>query len=75
MSSRPGEDSAAVDVQKAYDQMMREQVAPALRLLGFTGTARIFRYRMGSHKCEIQWQKDARQTRRGVLFFTINLGW
>lgn len=75
MSSEPKAGSASLEVQQAYDQMMREQVAPALRELGFTGTARIFRYRSGDHKGEIRWQKDARQTRRQLLLFTINLGW
>lgn len=75
MSSEPKAQSASLEVQQAYDQMMREQVAPALRELGFTGTARIFRYWSGGHKGEIRWQKDARQARRQILRFTINLGW
>jgi hypothetical protein len=75
VSSEPKAQSASLEVQQAYDQMMREQAAPALRELGFTGTARIFRYWSGGHKGEIRWQKDARQARRQILRFTINLGW
>jgi hypothetical protein len=62
-------------VQQAYEQMMRGQIAPALRELGFTGTLRIFRYRGGSRKGEIRWIKDARQTRNQILRFAMNLGW
>ncbi len=75
MSSEPKAGSASLEVQRAYDQMMREQVAPALRELGFTGTARIFRYWSGGHKGQIRWQKDSRQTRRQLLLFTMKLGW
>jgi hypothetical protein len=75
VSGEPKAESASLEVQQAYDQMMREQVAPALRELGFTGTARIFRYGSGGHSGELRWQKDARQTRRQLLLFTINLGW
>jgi hypothetical protein len=75
MSNEPKPGSASLGVQLAYDHMMRDQVAPALRELGFTGTARIFRYWSGGRKGEIRWQKDSRQTRQQLLRFTMNLGW
>lgn len=75
VSEEPGAGSASPGVQQAYDQMMREQVAPALRELGFAGTARIFRYGSGGYQCEVRWQKDARWVRRQLLRFTMNLGW
>jgi hypothetical protein len=55
--------------------MMRGQVAPALRDLGFTGTLPIFRYASGGRSGAIRWQKDGRQARRQITFFTMNLGW
>ena len=75
MSSEPRAGSASLSVQQAYDLMMREQIGPALRELGFIGTARIFRYWSDGRKCEIRWQKDSRQTKRQLLRFTMNLGW
>jgi HEAT repeats len=66
--TRPG-------VQRAFDLMMREQVAPALRELGLTRTGRIFQYSIGDGKCEIHWQKDTRQSRDHLLRFTMNLDW
>jgi hypothetical protein len=75
MSAEPEARPESLNVQQAYEQMMRGQVAPALRELGFKGTLRIFRYGSGSRKGEIRWQKDGRATRQQRLFFTINVGW
>jgi hypothetical protein len=47
MSGEPEGGPAPLSVQQAYEQMMREQVAPELRELGFRGTARIFTYSSG----------------------------
>lgn len=47
MSSKSQAGSASTGVQQAYDLMMREQVAPALRELGYARTARIFSYSSG----------------------------
>jgi hypothetical protein len=62
-------------VQQAYDEMMRRQVAPALRELGFSGTLRIFRYSSGGRHGEFRWQKDGRASGRGLLRFTMNVNW
>ena len=64
---------ASLNVQQAYEGMMRGQVAPALRVLGFTGTSRVFRIRRGGQYGEIRWQKNARQIRRQLLRFTGNV--
>jgi hypothetical protein len=64
-----------LNVQQAYEQMMRGQVAPVLRELGFNGTLRIFSYGNGSRKGEIRAQKDGRATPQQRLFFTISVGW
>ncbi len=75
VSSEPQAGSVAPGVQRAFDLMMREQVAPALRELGFTRSARVFRYSSVGGQCEIHWQKDTRQSRHHVLSFTMNLDW
>lgn len=75
MPGEPGAASLSRGVQQAYELMMREQVGPALRELGFAGTARIFRYGGSGCRCEVRWQKDGRWTRQQSLRFTINLGW
>lgn len=62
-------------VQQVYERMMRAQVAPALRVLGFTGTSRVFRMRQGDHYGEVRWQKDGRQARFQVLRFTANVSY
>ncbi len=67
--------TAPPDVRRAYQQMMRGQVAAGLRALGFTGTYRVFRIRRGGHYGEVRWQKDARQIRRLRLRFTVNVGY
>lgn len=75
MSSKPEVDPALLNVQQAYEHMMREQVAPALRYLGFTGTLRTFKYRSGSASGTVQWQKDARAIRAQRLSFTANVSY
>jgi len=62
-------------VQQVYEQMMRGQVAPALRALGLTGTSRVFRMRRNGHYGEVRWQKDGRQARRQLLRFTANVAY
>jgi hypothetical protein len=75
MAAEPEASPESLNVQQAYEQMMRGQVFPALRELGFKGTLRSFSYGSGSRKGEIRWQKDGRATRQQRLFFTINVGW
>jgi hypothetical protein len=75
VSSETPTERQPTDVRQAYEQMMRGQVAPALRDLGLTGTLRIFRYVADGRSGEIRWQKDGRQTRRQILPFTMNLDW
>jgi hypothetical protein len=60
-------------VVHAYDDMMREQVAPRLREAGFTGTSRGFTIRRGPARGELRWQKDGRAVRAGLLPFTANI--
>ena len=55
---------------RAYDQMMREQVAPRLREARFTGTLRSFAIRRGAARGGVRWQKDGRFARTGRLRFT-----
>jgi hypothetical protein len=59
----------------AYDVMMREQVAPALRELGFTGTLRQFTIRRDGAHGTVAWQKDARAYRMQLLLFTANISY
>ncbi|MGO8886944.1 MAG: HEAT repeat domain-containing protein [Streptosporangiaceae bacterium] len=61
-------------VTDAYREMMRGQIAPALRALGFTGSAGAFRYRSGGHEGGIGFQKDGRDVRLQRLGFTVNVG-
>jgi HEAT repeats len=75
MPAEPEAGPESLNVQQACEQMMRKQVAPALRELGFKGTLRIFNYGSGSRRGSIRWQKDGRATRQQRLFFTINVGW
>jgi len=63
------------DVRRSYEQMMREQIAPALRDVGFTGKLSVFRFVGGDRAGEIRWQKDGRQARRQITLFTMNLNW
>jgi hypothetical protein len=62
-------------VQQAYAAMMREQIAPALRELGFTGSSGVFSYGSGGSQGHARWQKDARQWRQQRLRFTVNVGY
>jgi hypothetical protein len=56
--------------QQVYERMMRGQVAPPLRALGFTGRSRVSRMRGSGHYGEVRWQKDGRWTRRQLPRFT-----
>jgi hypothetical protein len=64
-----------VRVVVGYDQMMRDQIGPALREMGFKGTRRKFSYRSGSHSGSVQWQKDGRFARAQLLPFTANVSY
>jgi hypothetical protein len=75
VSSETRAEPQPTDVRQTYEQMMRGQIAPALRDLGFTGTLPIFRYASGGRSGEIRWQKDGRRARLQVTLFTMNLDW
>lgn len=62
-------------VVEVYDQMMRQVIGPALRRLGFRGTAREFKY--GSHRQfgVLRRQKDGRFARARYLYFTGNVNY
>src|SRR5215469_7313450 len=75
MSSESRPQPQPGNVRHSYEQMMREQIAPALRDVGFTGTLAVFRFAAGDRAGEIRWQKDGRQARRQITLFTMNLNW
>jgi len=62
-----------VNVLEAYDLMMREQVVPALRDMGFKGTIKRFTLGRGKASGGFQWQKDSRFYRAGLVRFTANV--
>lgn len=51
---------------------MREEVAPALRELGLTGTFRQFRYAIGGYECFLRVQKS-QWSDAGHVDFTVYL--
>jgi hypothetical protein len=74
-SRMPDNRPEAQDVLLTYDLMMGEQVFPALRELGFTGTARKFTMRRDGAYGVLAWQKDSRFYRHGLVSFTANMSW
>jgi hypothetical protein len=62
-------------VVEAYDQMMRRVIGPVLGRIGFTGTAREFRYGSRGQFGVVAWQKDGRYVRRQILSFTANVNY
>jgi hypothetical protein len=47
-------------VVEVYDYMMREQVGPALREIGFKGTLRTFKYGRDGRFGSVTWQKNGK---------------
>jgi len=62
-------------VLSMYDVMMREQVTPALREFGFTGSQRKFTMVRDGARGVLAWQKDSRAYRQGFVCFTANMDW
>jgi hypothetical protein len=62
-------------VVEAYAVMMREQIAPALRELGFKGSSGTFTMRRDGAHGEIRFQKDGRSVRGQILPFTVEVGY
>jgi hypothetical protein len=58
--------------QQAFEQMMRGQVAPALREMGFTGSFRTFRYTRG-HRSGTIWARKSRHSNRQEVDFELLL--
>ncbi|MGO8960702.1 MAG: hypothetical protein ACLQFR_25500 [Streptosporangiaceae bacterium] len=54
--------------QRVFEQMMRTEVAPALRRAGFTGTFRDFRITSGDHRGYVYAQKSRYSTKECVDF-------
>ncbi len=65
--------SSTLDAQAGFQFMMREQVAPALREMGFRGTLRVFTYAAGRHAGSVRLQKSRHSSRRSVDF-TFHVG-
>jgi hypothetical protein len=61
------------DAQAAFSSMMREQVAPRVRELGFRGPVRAFRYTDGGHSGSVRLQKSRYSTKKSVDF-TFHIG-
>ena len=61
------------DAQEAFQQMMRTQVAPSLRELGFIGPLRHLRYISGDHSGAIRLQKSRYSSKQRVSF-TFHVG-
>jgi hypothetical protein len=62
-------------VVEAYNQMMRQVIAPVLCQIGFRGTVRRFKYGSRSQFGVLDWQKDGRGARAQRLFFTANVNY
>jgi hypothetical protein len=60
-------------VVEVYSYMMREQIVPALREIGFSGPARVLRYGRGNRWGTIRFQKDGRAARAQRMPFTANV--
>jgi hypothetical protein len=58
--------------QQAFEQMMRDQVAPALRELGFRGSFRSFRYARG-HRFAVLAARKSRHSNRHEVDFQLLL--
>jgi len=55
--------------------MMREQIVPALREIGFSGPARTLKYGRGDRQGTIRFQKDGRSVRHQLMPFTANVNY
>ena len=53
--------------------MMREQIVPALREIGFSGPARALKYGRGNRWGTVRFQKDGRAARAQRMPFTANV--
>jgi len=60
-------------VIEVYAYMMREQIVPALREIGFSGPARVLKYGRGHRWGTIRFQKDGRAARAQRMPFTANV--
>jgi hypothetical protein len=64
---------AGTTAQHAYQQILREYVAPALRELGFRGAPSRgnFRYETTTHAAEVRFQKSRSSSKQRVNFWVI----
>ena len=62
-------------VVEVCDYMMREQIVPALREIGFSGPARTLKYGRGDRRGSIRFQKDGRDVRHQLMHFTANVNY
>jgi len=62
-------------VVEVYAHMMREQIVPALRELGFVGPARALMYGRENRRGTLRFQKDGRAVRAQLMRFTANVNY
>jgi hypothetical protein len=62
-----------LDAQDAFRQLMRQQVAPPLRDMGFKGSLRVFTFAGGNHAGSLRLQKS-RYSSKQVVEFTFHVG-
>jgi hypothetical protein len=62
-------------VVEVYDYMMREQVGPALREIGFKGTLRTFKYGRDGRFGSVTWQKNGKAAYAQIMLFTGNVNY
>ncbi len=67
MTADPSE-SEPPSAQDAFEKMMRTEIAPALRQVGFTGTFRDFKMASGDYRGYVYAQKSRHSTRASVDF-------
>jgi hypothetical protein len=62
-------------VVEVYDYMMREQVGPTLREIGFKGTLRTFKYGRDGRFGSVTWQKNGKAAYAQIMLFTGNVNY
>ena len=73
MSKARSSMDAGTTAQDAYQQILREHVAPALRELGFRAAPSRgnFRYETATHASEVRFQKSRYSSRQRVNFWVL----
>jgi len=68
----PVPQNASVTAQEIFRQMMRYDIAPALRALGFKGSGQVYVLPSDTHWAMLNFQKSALRSDAEQIFFAVN---